>query len=101
MHAYRAPLTTPRGKAGKGVSAPKSAVSGSYWRGAGMRVLLARLMALIAVIEGSFAIPVKWSGDSFLGVWGGGWLKAAGVSLIFAIYLVLDDLRDRYQRAHQ
>lgn len=66
-----------------------------------MRVLLARLMALVAVLEGVIAIPVNWYGDSFLGVWGGGWLKAAAVSLVFAIYLTLDDLRDRYQRAHQ
>lgn len=66
-----------------------------------MRVLLARLAVLIAIVEGLVSIPVKWSGDSFLGVWGGGWLKAAAVTLIFAIYLVLDDLRDRYQRTHQ
>lgn len=65
-----------------------------------MRVLLARLAVLMAVIEGVVSIPVKWSGDSFLGVWGGGWLKAAAVTLIFAIYLILDDLRDRYQRSH-
>lgn len=65
-----------------------------------MRVLLARLCALIAVVEGVVSIPVKWSGDSFLGVWGAGWLKAAVATLIFAIFLVLDDLRDRYQKAH-
>jgi hypothetical protein len=65
-----------------------------------MRVLLARLSALIAVIEGIVAIPVKWSGESFLGVWGSGWLKAAVATLIFAIFLTLDDLRDRYQKAH-
>jgi hypothetical protein len=65
-----------------------------------MRVLLARLAAMIAVIEGIVSIPVKWSGDSFLGVWGSGWLKASVATLIFAIFLILDDLRDRYQKAH-
>lgn len=64
-----------------------------------MRVLLARLIALIAVVEGIISIPVKWSEDAFLGVWGGGWLKAAMATLLLAIFLILDDLRDQYQKA--
>ncbi len=65
-----------------------------------MRVLLARLIALVAIIEGAISVPVKISDDSFLGVWGSGWLKAASFTLLLAIFLILDDLRDRYQKAH-
>ncbi len=65
-----------------------------------MRLLLARILAFLAFVAGAVSIPVKWSGDAFLGAWGGGWLKAAAVALLLAIYLVLDDLRERYQKAH-
>jgi hypothetical protein len=66
-----------------------------------MRIMASWLLALVAVAEGIISIPVKWSGDSFLGVWGGGWLKAASVTLLLAIFLSLDDLRGRYQRTHE
>lgn len=65
-----------------------------------MRVGLARLLAFIAIIEGIISIPVKWSGESFLGVWGSGYLMAAMATLLLAIFFLLDDLRDRYSREH-
>ena len=65
-----------------------------------MRVGLARLLAFIAIVEGAISIPVKWSGGSFLGVWGAGYLKAGMATLLLAIFFLLDDLRDRYSREH-
>ena len=65
-----------------------------------MRVGLARMLAFIAIVEGMISIPVKWSGEAFLGVWGAGYLMASMATLLLAIFFMLDDLRDRYTREH-
>ncbi|MFA6002361.1 MAG: hypothetical protein WC828_09690 [Thermoleophilia bacterium] len=65
-----------------------------------MRAGLARLLAFIAIVEGVISVPVKWSGGSFLGVWGSGYLKAGMATLLLAIFFLLDDLRDQYSREH-
>ena len=65
-----------------------------------MRVGLARILAFVAIIEGLVSIPVKWSGETFLRVGGFGFLMAATATLLLAIFFVLDDFRDRYNREH-
>lgn len=66
-----------------------------------MRAGIARLLAWLALIEGMVAIIVKlWTDGSLLGISGGGYLKAAMATLLMAIFLLLDDLRDMYRRAH-
>lgn len=66
-----------------------------------MRTGIARMLAWVALIEGMVAIPVKWWTDgTLLGISGGGYLKAAMATLLMAIFLLLDDVRDMYRRAH-
>lgn len=66
-----------------------------------MRTGIARMLAWLALIEGMMAIPVKWWTDGgLLGINGGGFLKAAMATLLMAIFLLLDDVRDMYRRAH-
>ena len=64
-----------------------------------MRVLLARLVVLVAVIEALIAVVLKIAEEHFLSVGGGGWLEAASFTVLLAIFLILDDLRDRYQKS--
>lgn len=66
-----------------------------------MRTGIARMLAWLALIEGMVAIPVKlWTEGTLLGISASGFLKAAMATLLMAIFLLLDDLRDMYRRAH-
>ena len=66
-----------------------------------MRAGIARLLAWLALLEGMVAIIVKlWTDGTLLGISGSGYLKAAIATLMMAIFLLLDDLRDMYRRAH-
>lgn len=65
-----------------------------------MKAAFARLLALIAVIEGLIAIVVKLADATILDIAATGFLRAASVTLLLAIFFILDDLRDQYQRTH-
>ncbi|MDO8736247.1 MAG: hypothetical protein Q7K29_04095 [Thermoleophilia bacterium] len=66
-----------------------------------MRTGIARMLAWLALIEGMVAIVVKlWTDGTLLGITGGGFLRAAMATLMMAIFLLLDDVRDMYRRAH-
>lgn len=65
-----------------------------------MRVLLARLFVLIAVFEGAIAIPVRLADTTLLGINGGGYLFATIPTLLLAIYLILEDLRDNMKKPY-
>jgi uncharacterized membrane protein YiaA len=59
------------------------------------------MLAWLALLEGMVAIIVKlWTDGALLGISGSGYLKAAIATLLMAIFLLLDDLRDMYRRAH-
>ena len=66
-----------------------------------MRTGIARMLAWLAMIEGMVAIVVKlWTDGTLFGITGGGFLRAAMATLLMAIFLLLDDIRDMYRRAH-
>lgn len=66
-----------------------------------MRVAIARLLAFIAIVEGVIAIPVKLADGSIAGIHAAGFLRAAAVTLLLAIFFILDDLRDQYRKGHE
>ena len=65
-----------------------------------MRVLLARLLVMVAVVEGVIAIPVRLADTTLFGIDGGGYLFAAIPTLLLAIYLILEDLRDNIKKPY-
>ncbi|MHB0914931.1 MAG: hypothetical protein ACYC5A_08270 [Thermoleophilia bacterium] len=66
-----------------------------------MRVILARLLILIALVEGAFAIPLRLFDATLFGIDGGGFLFAALPTLLLAIYFILEDLRDHMKKPYR
>lgn len=66
-----------------------------------MRVLLARLLIMIALMEGTLSIPVRLADATLFGISGGGYLFASIPTLLLAIYLIIEDLRDNMKRHYQ
>lgn len=64
-----------------------------------MKITIARLLAFVAIVEGIVAIPVKVADGSILGIHGSGFLRAASVTVLLAIFFLLDDMRDRHQKS--
>lgn len=64
-----------------------------------MKITIARLLAFVAIVEGLISIPVKLADGSILGIHAAGFLRAASVTLLLAIFFVLDDMRDQYQKS--
>lgn len=65
-----------------------------------MRILLGRLLVLIAVAEGMVAIPVRFADATLFGIEGGGYLFATIPTLLLAIFFILDDLRDNMKKPY-
>lgn len=64
-----------------------------------MKITIARLLAFVAIVEGLISIPVKLADGSILGIHAAGFLRAASVTLLLAIFFILDDMRDQHQKA--
>ena len=65
-----------------------------------MRVILARLLALIAIVEGMISIPLRLADTSLFGIEGGGFLVASIPTLLLAIFFILDDMRDNMKKPY-
>jgi hypothetical protein len=65
-----------------------------------MRVLLGRMLVLIALTEGFIAIILRLADATLFGIEGGGYLFASIPTLLLAIYFIIEDLRDNMKKSY-